>query len=132
MQFQQRPTHPHPETIPGDTWTQYLVTYFLSCNPDQYESYHQKQDFLITTNKISHCLLQLQIVKSWNFTLNQPANTNSAHSWSKHTPILHFQITFSIFQQLQEDLRRIFPSLRSRKNILNSPCLLIPLINIRN
>ena len=36
------------------------------------------------------------------------------------------------FNTLVEGLRRIFPSLGSRKKILNSPCLLISLINIRN
>ena len=46
---------------------------------------------------------------------------NSKHS---HT-LLHFQ-------QLVIDLRRVFPSLRPRKNILNTPCSFISLINIRN
>ena len=113
-------------TGPGDTWTQSLVTTFLSFNPRQYQSNHQKQDLLITTNKISHCLFQLQFIKSWNFTLNQPEITNSTHSRSIHTPTPHFQSTF------REDLRSIFPSLESRKKILNSPRLLIHLTNIKN
>ena len=34
--------------------------------------------------------------------------------------------------QLAQDLRRIIPSLGSRKKILNLPCFLVILINIRN
>ena len=58
--------------------------------------------------------------------------TNSTHSRSKHISTPHFQSTFSIFEQLAEDLKRIFPFLGSLMKILNSPRLLIPLINIRN
>ena len=64
MQFQR--SHPlplSPEVSPRDTWTQSLVTYFLSFSPCQHESNHKKQDLLITTSKISDCLLQLQIIK---------------------------------------------------------------------
>ena len=58
-----------PKTIPEDTWTKSLITNFLSINLPQYESNHQKQDLQITTSRISHCLLQLQIIKSQNFHL---------------------------------------------------------------
>ena len=67
--------HPRssPETSPRDIWTQSLIVNFLSFNPPQYESnHHPKQDLLITS-KISHCLLQLQIIKSYKIsTLGQP------------------------------------------------------------
>ena len=39
---------------------------------------------LITIRNISHCLLQLRIIKSQNFILDQPAITNFTHSQSKH------------------------------------------------
>ena len=100
-----------PETRPGYTLTHQWVTNFISLKP-QYEPSHQKQDSLITTSKISNFLLQLYIVKSTTFTLNQPAITNSRHS---HTL-----------------LRRVFSSLRPRKNILNPFSPSVPLINIRN
>ena len=74
---------------PGDAWIQSLVANFLSVNPCQYKSNHEKQDLLITISKISDCLLQIQIIKSQNFFLNQPAITNSTHSLSKHTPTSH-------------------------------------------
>ena len=64
MQFQR--SHPiplSPEASSRDTWTQSLVTNFLSFNPCQHESNHKKQGLLITTSKISDCLLQLQIIK---------------------------------------------------------------------
>ena len=53
--------HPSPflKTSPRDILTQSLVTNFVSFNPSQYESNHLKQDLLITTSTISHCLLQL-------------------------------------------------------------------------
>ena len=55
---------PSSKTSPEDTRSQSFITNFLSINPPQYESNHHKQDLLITTSKISHCLLQLQIIKS--------------------------------------------------------------------
>ena len=51
------------KTIPEDTWSHSLMTNFLSINPPQHKSNHHKHDLLITPNKISHCLLQLQIIK---------------------------------------------------------------------
>ena len=54
---------------------------FYSFNPRQYKSNYQY--LLITTGNISHCLLQLQIIKSRNSTFDQPAITNSTHSQSK-------------------------------------------------
>ena len=65
MQFLQSSTlSPLPETSPRDTWTQLLATSLISFNPLQYESNHQKQHLLIATSNISHCLPQLQILKS--------------------------------------------------------------------
>ena len=55
---------PSSKTSPEDTRTQSLITNFLSINPPHYESNHHKQDLLITTSKIFHCLLQFQIIKS--------------------------------------------------------------------
>ena len=63
-----------------------LVTNFLSFNPRQHESNYKKQYLLITISNISHCLLQLRIIKSQNSTLDQTAITNSTHSQSKYTP----------------------------------------------
>ena len=60
---------PPTETSPEETQTQSFVTNFLSYTPRQYESNHRKQDLLITTNKISHSLLQLQIIKVIKFHL---------------------------------------------------------------
>ena len=51
------------------------------------------------------------------------------HDLSTHIPLPKHII---YFEELEEDLRRIFSSLWSRKEIMNSPHLLIPLINIRN
>ena len=85
------------ETSPGDTWTQSLVTNFLNFNPRQYESNHHKHNLLITKSKISQCLLQLQTIKSQNFTLDQPVIIYSTNSPCKHTPTPHFQSKFSIF-----------------------------------
>ena len=68
--FNGPPTSLHPpKTIPGNTWTQLLITNFLTFNPPQYESNQYKQGLLITTCKISHCLLQLQIIESQYFHL---------------------------------------------------------------
>ena len=81
------PTH---ETNLGDTWTQPLVTNFYSFIPHQYESNPQKQDLLITTGKISQCLLWLQMVKVIKFCLKSfydykfHALTIQAHP---HTPL---------------------------------------------
>ena len=63
------PPLPIPKTRPGNTWTHPSVTNFLRLNPPQYESSHHKQDSLITTSKISHFLLQLQFMKSYNLHL---------------------------------------------------------------
>ena len=53
------------KTTLGNTWTQSLITNFLRFTLfSSYNWDHHKQDLLITTNKISHCLLQLQIIKS--------------------------------------------------------------------
>ena len=60
-----------PETNPENTRTHSLVINFLSFNSRQYQSNYQKQDFLITTSKICHCLLQLQI----NFILKLLVST---------------------------------------------------------
>ena len=49
MPFQQPTTlPPSPETNPGDTWIQSLISNFFSFNPPQYESNHHKQNLLIT------------------------------------------------------------------------------------
>ena len=71
---------PPPETSPGGTRTQFLVTNFLSFNPHQYKSNHQKQDLLINTCKISHYFLQLQTIKAIKLTLDQVVITNSTHT----------------------------------------------------
>ena len=89
---------PIPKTSPGDTWTQSLATHFSDFNPLQYESNHHKQDLLITTSKIPHCLLQLQIkvIKflPWiSLQLRIP-----------HTPTLHFQSTFSAHRRSKDSL----------------------------
>ena len=125
---------PPPKKNTGSIWTQSLVTNFLSFNARQYQSNHCKQDFLITTNKISHCLLQPQIINPLNIPSYQPTVTNSMHSRSNHPPSPHFQSTFSIiFSNSQKILRgRIFLPLGSLMEIMNSSCLLIPLINTRN
>ena len=54
----------HPHISPGNTWTQSLVTNFLSFNLCKDHSSHHKQDFLDTTSNISHCLLKPQIINS--------------------------------------------------------------------
>ena len=58
----------HPLLIPQRKskkhQTQSLITNFLSFNHPQYKSNHHKPDLLITKSKISHCLLQLQTIKS--------------------------------------------------------------------
>ena len=51
-----------PKKSTGNTWTQSLVTNFLSFNPRQYQSNHHKYNFLITTSRISHHWLQPQII----------------------------------------------------------------------
>ena len=65
--------HPPPsplstKTTPIDTWTQSLITNFLSFNPPQYESKHHKQDLLTTTRATfpiaCSMLSQLQNIKS--------------------------------------------------------------------
>ena len=85
---------------------------------------------MITTSKISHFFLQLYIIKSYNF---HPA---SAFNYEFHT-LSHP----TIFLQLAEDPRSVFPSLRGLKKIFNlspsfswltSDCRFVPLINIRN
>ena len=62
MPFQRPTTLPlFTETSTGDTWTHSLKTNFLSSNPPQYDSNHQKQDLLITTSKqtfLVACLLR--------------------------------------------------------------------------
>ena len=52
-----QPFPPHP---PGDTWTQSLITNFLSFNSPQYETNHHKQDLLITSSKISDACSKLK------------------------------------------------------------------------
>ena len=58
---------PSPETTVGNRWAQSLITNFLSFNPPSSIATIQittsKQDLLVTTSKISHCLLQLKIAK---------------------------------------------------------------------
>ena len=98
---------PLPETSPGDTWNQSLLTNFLSFNPPQYKSNHHKQHSLITTSKNSHCLLQLQIRNSLNFHLQSVCN------YEIHTPTPHILAELGI----------IFPSLGSCKKILKILCL---------
>ena len=51
-----------PGTIPGNILTHFSVTNFLSSNSLQYQPNYHKQDILITTSKISHHLLQPQII----------------------------------------------------------------------
>ena len=65
---------------------------FKSFNPHQYQSNYCKEDFLITTSNIYHCLLQPQIINPWNFpsylaavstpviTYGDPELTSSPHS----------------------------------------------------
>ena len=59
-----KPFPSSPETSLGDTRTQLLMTNFLSLNPSQCKSNNHKQGLLITKNKISYCVFQLQIIKS--------------------------------------------------------------------
>ena len=117
MQFQwPPPSPPSSETRSEDTWTQLLVTNFLRII----------KDLQIPTSKISHCLLQCQIYSHKIFTSDQPAIMNSTQP---HTPLPK---NILCFQQLWEDPRRLCPSLRSHKKILNPPYLFVPLINITN
>ena len=44
-----------PQNKSRRQWSQLLTTNFLSFNPLKYESNHQKQDLLITIDRISHC-----------------------------------------------------------------------------
>ena len=68
----------HPPSVSQNNSRRYihlLITNFLGFNPPQYESNHHKQDLLITTSKISHCLLQLQIIKSLIFHLRSASTS---------------------------------------------------------
>ena len=53
------------ETTPVDTWSQSLITKFLSFNPPQYKSKRHKQDLLITTTaRFLIACSNFQIIKS--------------------------------------------------------------------
>ena len=67
------PNH-HLNKSPGDKWTQLSVTNFLILKPPQYKWNHHKQDLLITSSKVCHFLLWLQIVKSKHFHLRPACN----------------------------------------------------------
>ena len=67
IQFQQSCTfHPPPQNMARHTWASLSLTDFLSINPPQYEWIHHKQDWLTTASNISHFLLLLYIIKSYN------------------------------------------------------------------
>ena len=85
------PHHPPPisKISPRDTWNQSLITNLFSFNPLQYKSNHCKQNLLISTRKISHCLLQLQLTKSKEFHLG------SAWTSSTESPICMY-VFFSL------------------------------------
>ena len=53
-----------PGTIPGNILIHFSVTNFLKSSSLQYQPNYHKQDFLITTSKIPHHLLQPQIINS--------------------------------------------------------------------
>ena len=111
---------------------------FIGFNPCHYASNHQKHNLLITTSKISYCLLQLQFKKPWTFTLNQPAIVNSTHSRSRDTPTSHFQSqtwsreNFSILGVTQGSLELTLPPYSLDKHqkliheVLHPPFLLHP------
>ena len=80
----------------------------------------------MTPSKISHFLVQLYIIKSYNFHLTLAFN----YEFHTLTP-----------EQLAEDIRSVFSSLQAHKTIFNpSPSLpwltsdrpFVPLINVRN
>ena len=127
--FSLRPSH--LETSPEDTSTKSSVTSFLSLNFRQYDSNHYKQDLLVTTSKNFHYLVQLQVMKSTNFALDQPAITISTHLQSTHTPYPTFKAHYLFINSLRKIQQENFPSQGLRKKILNSHRLLIPLINSR-
>ena len=94
---------PPPETGPRETWTQSFVINFLNpfnpfnrFNPCQYGSNHHKQHLLIITSKISHYLLQLQIIKVKKFHLRSAcyykfhALTIEHSHFALPKPILYF------------------------------------------
>ena len=128
--FSLRPSH--LETSPEDTSTKSSVTSFLSLNFRQYDSNHCKQDLVITTSKNFHYLVELQVMKSTNFALDQPAITKSTHLQSTHTLYPTSKAHYLFINTLRKIQQENFPSQGLRKEILNSHRLLIPLINSRN
>ena len=64
MQFQRWSTLSLPLKQFQEIWTWSLVTNLLSFNLCQHESNYNRQYLLITIGNISHCLLQLRIMKS--------------------------------------------------------------------
>ena len=92
-----------------------------SLNPPQHKSSHHKENQLITTSKISHFLLPLQITKSHKFHLT-PVCIYKFHTFPHPPYISHFA----------KDQRRVFPFLQPYKKILNPNRFFFPFINIRN
>ena len=128
--FSLRPSH--LETNPEDTWTKSSVTSFLSLNFRQYDSNHYKQDLVIKTSKNFHHLVQLQAIKSTNFSLDYPAITKSTHLQSTHTAYPTSKAHYLFINSLQKIQGENFPSQGLCKKILNSHRFLIPLVNTRN
>ena len=67
-----------------------------------------------------------------NFTLYQPGITNFTHSRSEYISTSHLQSTFSFFLTAHGRSEKNFSIPGVTQEILNSPRLFIPLINIRN
>ena len=115
------PTYPpSPKTSQGETWTQspLLSKLISSESPHTRFTDHHKQDFPL-------------LALTSNYKVIKFSSQISLRLWIPNTPHMVLPKHILHFKQLAEDPKRLYPSLRPHKKILNPPCLFVPLINIR-
>ena len=124
------PSSPHFHLFAAITTdTQHLLNALVQIKSMRTEfTDHYKQDFtLLALISIYKAKKKIKNTSHTSLSLRIP-----------HTPTSHFQSTFSssfsLFHSslLAEDLRRIFPYLGPRKEILNPPCISFSFICISN